>query len=64
MLFIDGKLDKPGMRYASIWPRLDELNTPYEFIKMPNAPHPFWDMHEWFLPTADATDAFLKKHFR
>ena len=64
MLFIDGELDKPGMRYASIWPRLDELNIPYEFIKMPKAPHPFWGMHEWFLPTVDATDAFLKKHFR
>ena len=64
MLFIDGELDKPGMRYASIWPRLDELNIPYEFNKMPNAPHPVWGMHEWFLPTVDATDAVLKKYFR
>ena len=64
MLFIDGELDKPGLRYASFWPRLDELKIPYEFIKMPKAPHPFWGMREWFLPTVDATDAFLKKHFR
>ncbi|MDP6795063.1 MAG: alpha/beta hydrolase [Verrucomicrobiota bacterium] len=64
MLFIDGELDKPGLRYASIWPRLDELKIPYEFIKMPKAPHPFWGMREWFIPTVDAADAFLKKHLR
>ncbi len=64
MLFIDGELDKPGLRYASFWPRLDELKIPYEFIKMPEAPHPFWHMREWFIPTVDATDAFLKKHLR
>jgi len=62
MLFIDGELDKPGLRYATIWPKLDELKIPYEFIKMPKAPHPFWGLREWFIPTVDATDAFLKKH--
>ncbi len=64
MLFIDGELDKPGLRYASFWPRLDELKIPYEFIKMPKAPHPFWNMREWFIPTVDATDSFLKKNIR
>ena len=64
MLFIDGELDKPGLRYASFWPKLDKLKIPYQFIKMPGAPHPFWHQREWFIPTVDATDAFLKKHLR
>ena len=64
MLFIDGELDKPGLRYASFWPRLNELKIPHEFIKMPDAPHPFWHRREWFIPTVDATDAFLKKNLR
>ena len=64
MLFIDGELDKPGLRYASFWPRLDKLKIQYQFIKMPGAPHPFWHQREWFIPTVDAADAFLKKHLR
>ena len=63
-LEIDGELDKPGLRYASFWPKLDKLKIPYQFIKMPGAPHPFWHQREWFIPTVDATDAFLKKHLR
>ena len=64
MLFIDGEFDKPRQRYASFWSKLDELKIPYEFIQMPKAPHPFWGMREWFGPTVDATDRFLKKHLR
>ena len=64
MLFIDGELDKPRLRYASFWARLNELKIPHEFIKMPDAPHPFWHRREWFILTVDATYAFLKKHLR
>ena len=64
MLFIDGELDKPGLRYASFWPRLDKLKIPSQFIKIPGAPHPFWHQSEWFIPPVDAADAFLKKHLR
>ena len=28
---------------------------------MPKAPHPFWGSEQWFFPTVDAVDAFLKK---
>ncbi|MCH2061255.1 MAG: alpha/beta hydrolase [Verrucomicrobiales bacterium] len=62
MLFIDGEFDRPRTRYTEFWAKMDKLEIPHEFVMMPKAPHPFWNMHEWFIPTIDAVDAFLKKH--
>lgn len=62
MLFIDGENDRPRARYTDFWKKLDEFGTPHEFVLMPAAPHPFWAMKEWFDPTVEAVDAFLKKH--
>ena len=62
MLFIDGENDRPRVRYTDFWQKMDELKIPHEFALMPDGPHPFWVMEEWFLPTVDAVDTFLKKH--
>jgi acetyl esterase/lipase len=62
MLFIDGELDRPGVRYTEFCGKLDKLGIPHEFVMMPGAPHPFWNMREWFLPTVKAVDEFLRKH--
>ena len=62
MLFIDGEFDRPRTRYTEFWSKMDKYNIPHEFVLMPKAPHPFWNMREWFLPTLDAIDNFLKKH--
>ena len=62
MLFIDGEYDRPKVRYTEFWEKMDELKIPHEFALMPRGPHPFWVMEEWFMPTVDAVDAFLKKH--
>ena len=62
MLFIDGELDRPGIRHEEFRARLSKHGIPHEFEVMPGAPHPFWNMKEWFLPTIEAVDAFLKKH--
>ncbi len=43
---------------------MDNYNIPHEFVLMPNANHPFWNMREWFIPTLDAVDNFLKKHLK
>ena len=40
---------------------MDKYNI--RIVLMPKAPHPFWGMKEWFVPTLDAVDNFLKKHF-
>jgi len=63
MLFIDGEFDRPKTRYKEFWTKMDQYNIPREFLMMPKAPHPFWGMKEWFVPTLDAVDNFLKKHF-
>ena len=62
MLFIDGELDRPSIRYTEFWSKMDEHKIPHKFVLMPKAPHPFWNMREWFLPTINAVDTFLKKH--
>lgn len=62
MLFIDGEKDRPRLRYTDFWKKMDQLEIPHEFVLMPEAPHPFWNMREWFDPTVDAVDAFLRKH--
>lgn len=62
MLFIDGEFDRPEIRYTEFRKVLDHHSIPNEFVLMPKAPHPFWNMHEWFLPTVDAVDSFLKIH--
>lgn len=62
MLFIDGENDRPRERYTGFWAKMDELGIPREFVLMPQAPHPFWVMREWFDPTVAAVDAFLQKH--
>jgi pectinesterase len=62
MLFIDGENDRPRVRYTEFWKKMDELSIPHEFQLMPDAPHPFWVMRQWFDPTVEAVDAFLKTH--
>lgn len=62
MLFIDGELDRHGVRRNDFRARLAECRIPHEFIVMPGAPHPFWSMREWFGPTIDAVDKFLSIH--
>jgi len=62
MLFIDGEKDRPKLRYTGFWEAMDEHAIPREFVLMPEAPHPFWVLREWFEPTVDAVDAFLQKH--
>lgn len=61
MLFIDGENDKPRLRYTDFWRKMDKLGIEHEFVLMPQAPHPFWVMNEWFKPTVNAVDGFLKK---
>ena len=63
MLFIDGEFDRPKTRYKEFWIKMDKYNIPREFVMMPKAPHPFWELKEWFVPTLNAVDNFLKKHF-
>ncbi|MCP4847839.1 MAG: alpha/beta hydrolase [Verrucomicrobiaceae bacterium] len=62
MLFIDGEFDRPRTRYTESWSKMDKLGIPHEFVMMPKAPHPFWNMRQWFIPTVDAIDNFLQKH--
>ena len=62
MLFIDGENDRPRLRYTDFWEKMDSLEIPHEFVLMPEGPHPFWVMREWFDPTVEAVDAFLKKY--
>lgn len=62
MLFIDGENDRPRLRYPEFWEKMDTLGIPHEFVMMSDAPHPFWNMREWFDPTVEAVDTFLKKH--
>ncbi|HIG85255.1 MAG TPA: alpha/beta hydrolase [Verrucomicrobia bacterium] len=64
MLFIDGEFDRPRTRYTEFWTKMDNYNIPHEFVLMPKAPHPFWNMREWFIPTLDGVDNFLKKHLQ
>lgn len=61
MLFIDGEFDRPRVRYTEFWAKLDEFGIPHEFVVMPQGPHPFWNMREWFEPTVDAVDRFLQR---
>jgi pectinesterase len=62
MLFIDGQFDRPQIRYTEFWSKMDQLQIPHQFVMMPRAPHPFWNMREWFEPTVDAVDRFLHRH--
>lgn len=64
MLFIDGELDNPRLRYPDFWKKLDQHGIPHEFVLMPGAPHPFWGSVEWFEPTVQAVDTFLRKHLK
>ena len=41
MLFIDGELDRPRVRYTEFWSKMDKHKIPHEFVLMPGAPHPF-----------------------
>ena len=62
MLFIDGEFDRPKTRYKEFWTKW--INTIFHVNSFDaKAPHPFWGMKEWFVPTLDAVDNFLKKHF-
>jgi pectinesterase len=61
-LFIDGEFDRPKVRYVDFRKRLDAHKIPNQFVLMPKGPHPFWGSEQWFFPTVDAVDAFLKKH--
>ena len=63
MLFIDGENDRPRLRYTDFWKKMDDLGIQHEFVLMPQGPHPFWVMKEWFLPTVDAVDDFLGRQF-
>lgn len=62
MLFIDGELDNPKKRYVEFRAILDRHKIANEFVMLENAPHPFWAYRQWFLPTVDAVDSFLKTH--
>ena len=62
MLFIDGELDRPGLRHEEFRARLTAHEIPHDFLILPGAPHPFWNMREWFGPTIEAVDGFLTKH--
>ena len=62
MLFIDGELDRPGLRHEEFRARLTAHEIPHDFLILPGAPHPFWNMREWFVPTIEAVDKFLTKH--
>ncbi|MDA7921573.1 alpha/beta hydrolase [Verrucomicrobiales bacterium] len=62
MLFIDGELDRPEVRYTKFRKVLDHHGIANEFVQMPQAPHPFWVMREWFDPTVEAVDDFLKRN--
>jgi pectinesterase len=64
MLFIDGEYDRPRVRYTEFWAKLDQHKIPNEFVLMPKAPHPFWNMRQWFLPTVSAVDQFLQKQLK
>ncbi|MFP6669048.1 MAG: alpha/beta hydrolase [Pirellulales bacterium] len=64
MLFIDGEYDRPRVRYTEFRAKLDQHKIPNEFVLMPKAPHPFWNMRQWFLPTVSAVDQFLQKQFK
>ena len=61
-LFIDGQFDRPEVRYVDFRKQLDLHKIPNQFVLMPKGPHPFWVFEEWFEPTVDAVDIFLKKH--
>ncbi|MDA7916300.1 alpha/beta hydrolase [Verrucomicrobia bacterium] len=63
-LFIDGELDNPRLRYTDFWKKMDVLGIHHDFVLMPKAPHPFWVSEEWFHPTVEAVDMFLKKTLR
>lgn len=64
MLFIDGEYDRPRVRYTEFRAKLDQHKIPNEFVLMPKAPHPFWNMRQWFLPTVSAVDQFLQKQLK
>lgn len=63
MLFIDGENDRPRERYTGFWKKMNGLGIDHEFELMPGGPHPFWVYAEWFEPTVDAVDGFLREHF-
>lgn len=62
VLFIDGEFDNPGNRSTEFRALLNQHKTANEFVMLPKAPHPFWVYREWFTPTVDAVDSFLRKH--
>ncbi len=62
MLFIDGENDRPEIRYVDFRKKLDSFGKAHDFVLMPQGPHPFWVYEEWFEPTVQAVDAFLKKN--
>ncbi len=60
-LFIDGENDRPRVRYTDFWRKMDDLKIRHDFVMMHQAPHPFWVYEEWFMPTVEAVDTFLKE---
>ncbi|MGB2500991.1 MAG: alpha/beta hydrolase fold domain-containing protein [Mariniblastus sp.] len=63
MLFIDGEKDDPGTRSKQLREILDTHEIPNRLIILPKAPHPFWVYQQWFQPTVDAIDLFLREQF-
>ncbi len=64
MLFIDGEFDRPGIRSAGFRAILDQHGIANEFLMLPDGPHPFWAQRQWFQPTVEAVDLFLKKQMK
>lgn len=64
MLFIDGEKDNPGIRSKKLREILNNQQIPNRLIVLPEAPHPFWVYQQWFRPTVDAVDLFLREQWR
>jgi pectinesterase len=63
MLFIDGEKDNPGKRSEKLREILNTHQIPNRLIILPKAPHPFWVYRQWFRPTVDAIDLFLREQW-
>lgn len=63
ILFIDGEKDNPGSRSKKLREVLNRHRIPNRLIVLPKAPHPFWVYQQWFQPTVDAVDMFLKEQW-
>ena len=63
ILFIDGEKDDPGSRSEKLREVLNNHQIPNRLIILPEAPHPFWIYQQWFQPTIDAVDVFLREQW-